>query len=96
MYDEPHVGLRVLPIGDDAAILQPANQLMHHRVIGAHHRKAIERQVLDKAAERFLHRLEGLEVIEMFGIDKFGGWKKAQAVHFNDGGVFDQIYKPTN
>jgi sulfate/thiosulfate-binding protein len=26
--------------------------------------------------------------------DTFGGWKKAQAVHFADGGVFDQIYKP--
>jgi len=24
--------------------------------------------------------------------DVFGGWKKAQAVHFNDGGLFDQIY----
>lgn len=26
--------------------------------------------------------------------DAFGGWSKAQADHFNDGGVFDQIYKP--
>ena len=34
--------------------------------------------------------------IELFGIDKFGGWKEAQATHFGDGGVFDQIYKPTN
>jgi sulfate transport system substrate-binding protein len=24
----------------------------------------------------------------------FGGWQKAQQVHFADGGVFDQIYKP--
>ncbi len=24
----------------------------------------------------------------------FGGWRKAQATHFNDGGVFDQIYVP--
>jgi len=24
----------------------------------------------------------------------FGGWQKAQAVHFADGGVFDQIYQP--
>ncbi|TKB13911.1 MAG: sulfate ABC transporter substrate-binding protein [Mesorhizobium sp.] len=24
----------------------------------------------------------------------FGGWKKAQPYHFNDGGIFDQIYKP--
>lgn len=24
----------------------------------------------------------------------FGGWQKAQAVHFADGGIFDQIYQP--
>jgi ABC-type sulfate transport system substrate-binding protein len=24
----------------------------------------------------------------------FGGWTKAQSVHFADGGVFDQIYQP--
>ncbi len=24
----------------------------------------------------------------------FGGWQRAQAVHFADGGVFDQIYRP--
>jgi sulfate transport system substrate-binding protein len=27
--------------------------------------------------------------------DPFGGWKKAQATHFADGGVFDKIYKPS-
>jgi len=26
--------------------------------------------------------------------DEFGGWAKAQATHFADGGVFDQIYQP--
>ncbi len=26
----------------------------------------------------------------------FGSWKDAQQKHFNDGGVFDQIYKPGN
>jgi sulfate/thiosulfate-binding protein len=26
--------------------------------------------------------------------DTFGGWKKAQALHFADGGVFDRIYQP--
>jgi sulfate transport system substrate-binding protein len=26
--------------------------------------------------------------------DTFGGWRKAQATHFADGGVFDRIYKP--
>jgi sulfate transport system substrate-binding protein len=24
----------------------------------------------------------------------FGGWAKAQAIHFADGGLFDQIYQP--
>jgi sulfate transport system substrate-binding protein len=32
--------------------------------------------------------------IELFTIDEvFGGWKKAQATHFADGGVFDEIFK---
>lgn len=26
--------------------------------------------------------------------DEFGGWKSAQKRHFNDGGIFDQIYVP--
>jgi sulfate/thiosulfate transport system substrate-binding protein len=31
--------------------------------------------------------------INLFTIDAvFGGWQKAQAAHFADGGVFDQIY----
>jgi sulfate/thiosulfate transport system substrate-binding protein len=32
--------------------------------------------------------------IEMMTIADFGGWAAVQAKHFNDGGVFDQIYKP--
>jgi sulfate/thiosulfate-binding protein len=32
--------------------------------------------------------------IPMVTIAAFGGWTKAQATHFADGGVFDQIYKP--
>ncbi len=33
--------------------------------------------------------------IDLFTIDAvFGGWQKAQAAHFGDGGVFDQIYTP--
>jgi sulfate transport system substrate-binding protein len=33
-------------------------------------------------------------VIPLATVDEFGGWPKAQAVHFADGGVFDQIYQP--
>lgn len=33
--------------------------------------------------------------IKLVTIDQaFGGWKKAQAEHFSDGGIFDQIYRP--
>lgn len=33
--------------------------------------------------------------VSLFTIDELlGGWKKAQKTHFDDGGVFDQIYKP--
>ncbi len=33
--------------------------------------------------------------LQMATIADFGGWPKAQAEHFADGGVFDQIYKPS-
>lgn len=35
--------------------------------------------------------------LDLFTIDEtFGGWQKAQKEHFSDGGVFDQIYVPSN
>jgi sulfate/thiosulfate-binding protein len=30
--------------------------------------------------------------VQLITIDDFGGWRKAQTTHFNDGGVFDTIY----
>jgi sulfate transport system substrate-binding protein len=30
--------------------------------------------------------------LQLITIDDFGGWRKAQATHFNDKGVFDSIY----
>ncbi|HTW86491.1 MAG TPA: sulfate ABC transporter substrate-binding protein, partial [Candidatus Binataceae bacterium] len=36
-----------------------------------------------------------LPKLKLFTVDQvFGGWQKAQATHFADGGVFDQIYAP--
>ena len=32
--------------------------------------------------------------IELVDITHFGGWAKAQATHFADGGTFDQLYRP--
>ncbi|MGH7005807.1 MAG: sulfate ABC transporter substrate-binding protein, partial [Alphaproteobacteria bacterium] len=32
--------------------------------------------------------------LNLFTIDEvFGGWRKAQTTHFNEGGIFDQIYR---
>jgi sulfate transport system substrate-binding protein len=43
-------------------------------------------EVAAKYASRFAH-------VQLFTIDEvFGGWQKAQKRHFDDGGVFDQIY----
>jgi sulfate/thiosulfate-binding protein len=35
-----------------------------------------------------------LPKLELFTIDDLGGWSKAQAAHFADGGTFDAIYSP--
>jgi ABC-type sulfate transport system substrate-binding protein len=38
--------------------------------------------------------LKRFSKIELFTIDEvFGGWKKSQAEHFDDGGTFDQLSK---
>ncbi len=37
-------------------------------------------------------RFPKLELVTIDGA--FGGWKKAQAAHFVEGGIFDQIYQP--
>lgn len=34
------------------------------------------------------------KTLELFTIATFGGWAKAQAEHFDEGGTFDQIYNP--
>jgi sulfate transport system substrate-binding protein len=36
------------------------------------------------------------EVMRFTVNEVFGGWQNAQKTHFNDGGVFDAIYKPGN
>ena len=43
------------------------------------------------AAKEDLARFPKIDLITVDG--GFGGWKKAQATHFADGGVFDQIVK---
>ncbi|MBD2845723.1 sulfate ABC transporter substrate-binding protein [Paenibacillus sp. IB182496] len=50
------------------------------------------RPTLPEVAEKYKDQYQD---IEMFEINRdFGGWVKAQEKHFNDGGIFDQIYVP--
>ncbi len=47
---------------------------------------------LEEVAARYA---EQFPKIPLFTVDElFGGWRQAQATHFADGGVFDQIHKP--
>jgi sulfate transport system substrate-binding protein len=56
-------------------------------IIAQNYYRPRDAAVAKKHADRFAR-------IELFTIDEvFGGWKKAQAVHFADKGIFDQIQK---
>lgn len=46
----------------------------------------------EKAAAKYAGKFPKLKLVTID--EAFGGWKKAQKTHFNDGGIFDQIYKP--
>ncbi len=65
------------------------NYLYSHEgqdLIAKYHFRPTSTKALRKYASKF-------PSLEMFTIDDFfGGWKKAQATYFADGGVFDQIY----
>jgi sulfate/thiosulfate-binding protein len=58
-------------------------------IIGKHHYRPRDPKAVAKYAASF-------KQIPLVTIDQaFGGWTKATAVHFAEGGLFDQIYKPT-
>jgi sulfate transport system substrate-binding protein len=57
-------------------------------IVAKHYYRPRDEEILKKYADNFVS-------VEMFTIDEvFGGWKKAQQVHFDNGGVFDQIHAP--
>ncbi|MBI3870149.1 MAG: sulfate ABC transporter substrate-binding protein [Verrucomicrobia bacterium] len=57
-------------------------------IAGKHFYRPSSEKTLAKYAGQF-------SKVKLFTIDEvFGGWKKAQKTHFDDGGVFDQIFKP--
>jgi sulfate/thiosulfate transport system substrate-binding protein len=62
----------------------PAGQ----ELVARHHFRPRLESVLAKHAAQFPH-------VNLVTIDAvFGGWARAQKTHFDEGGVFDQIYQP--
>ncbi len=56
-------------------------------IVAKHFYRPRSKAVADKFKDQF-------KPVEMITIDEaFGGWKEAQKKHFDDGGVFDQIYE---
>ncbi len=66
-------------------LYSPAGQ----RLAAKHYYRPVEPAGADPQDLRRFPKLELITVDQVFG-----GWQKAQRTHFNDGGVFDQIYKP--
>lgn len=57
-------------------------------IAGKHFYRPRDPKIAGKYAAQFSQ-------VNLFTIDElFGGWQKAQKVHFADGGIFDQIYQP--
>jgi len=57
-------------------------------IAGRHYFRPRSEAVLAKYSSQFAK-------LTLFTVDEaFGGWKNAQKAHFNDGGTFDQIFKP--
>lgn len=48
---------------------------------------------LEAVAKKYADKFPAIKLVTID--DDFGGWPKAQQAHFADGGVFDQIYKPS-
>jgi sulfate transport system substrate-binding protein len=57
-------------------------------IAGKNFYRPTDAKVAEKYAKQFAP-------VKLFTIDEvFGGWAKAQKTHFDDGGIFDQIYVP--
>jgi sulfate transport system substrate-binding protein len=50
------------------------------------------RPTLEPVAARYAGKYRPVELITVDRV--FGGWREAQQAHFDDGGIFDRIYRP--
>ncbi|MGQ0800380.1 MAG: sulfate ABC transporter substrate-binding protein [Pseudomarimonas sp.] len=58
------------------------------RLAAKHHYRPSKPELVDAAS---LAKFPNLNLV---GIDHFGGWAAVQKLHFAEGGVFDQVFKP--
>ena len=57
------------------------------QIIARHHFRPRNAQVAARSKAKF-------RSVPLFTIDRnFGGWQRAQSLHFNDGGMFDQVFE---
>jgi len=61
------------------------------RIAAKHYYRPIKPELADPNDVR---RFPALNLVTIDQV--FGGWQKAQKAHFSDGGIFDQIYVPSN
>ncbi|WP_043458197.1 sulfate ABC transporter substrate-binding protein [Azohydromonas australica] len=55
-------------------------------IVGKHYYRPVDQKAAAKYAQQFPQ-------LKLFTIDEaFGGWAKAQQVHFSDGGTFDRVF----
>jgi len=54
-------------------------------IVGKHYYRPTDPKIAAKYAKQFAP-------VKLFTIKDFGGWSAAQAAHFSDDGIFDQIY----
>lgn len=61
------------------------------RIAARHYYRPIKPELADP------NDVKRFPALNLVTIDQvFGGWQKAQKTHFSDGGIFDQIYIPSN
>lgn len=56
-------------------------------IAAKHYYRPVDPKIMEKSRDVF-------PKLDLITIEAFGGWKDAQAKHFDDNGIFDQIYKP--
>ena len=76
-------GTRALAEAYLTYLYQPVSQ----ELIAKHHYRPRSQAVANKYAQTF-------PTLDLMTIAEFGGWAAVQERHFDEGGVFDKIYKP--